>query len=322
MMYLKPVGGLCNRMRSIDSALRLCEKHNRDLTILWVKDQTLNCSFNKIFCTPTNTKIKIDIIDCPKGFPESFVFDLGNRMNITDKNGLSSFQRKLKMMLKPLLLSGNHRNLLKSLTSIPQSNIVFNNELFDIYASKNQLNATVDEMDSKFLTKAIPLLEPLVKNTQHEIYVESCYRMFPKEHSYSNFIPIPSIEKKIELLSKDFNNTFGLHVRRTDHVTSIENSSTQKFINVISERLTTDPDSNFFLATDDGATKKELIDRFGDKIMTNDITSFDRNREMAIVEAVIDLYCLSKTTHIYGSHHSTFSQTAADIGGINETTVR
>lgn len=47
MMTFIPVGGLANRMRSIHSAISLCE--NDDLQIYWFKDQGLNCRFEHLF---------------------------------------------------------------------------------------------------------------------------------------------------------------------------------------------------------------------------------------------------------------------------------
>jgi hypothetical protein len=47
MMTFIPVGGLANRMRSIHSAISLCE--NDALQIYWFKDQGLNCRFEHLF---------------------------------------------------------------------------------------------------------------------------------------------------------------------------------------------------------------------------------------------------------------------------------
>lgn len=47
MMTFIPVGGLANRMRSIHSAISLCE--NDELHIYWFKDQGLNCRFEHLF---------------------------------------------------------------------------------------------------------------------------------------------------------------------------------------------------------------------------------------------------------------------------------
>lgn len=49
MIIYIPVGGLANRMRMIDSSLRLSKKINAKYKIYWIKDAGLNCSFGKIW---------------------------------------------------------------------------------------------------------------------------------------------------------------------------------------------------------------------------------------------------------------------------------
>jgi hypothetical protein len=49
MITLKPTGGLCNRMRSIDTAVELAAKSGHSLKVIWGLDNDLNCPFNKLF---------------------------------------------------------------------------------------------------------------------------------------------------------------------------------------------------------------------------------------------------------------------------------
>lgn len=62
MIFLKPRGGLCNRMRAIDAMITLCESANRDLTILWYNFPELNCSFDQLFKPIESPKIKVRVI--------------------------------------------------------------------------------------------------------------------------------------------------------------------------------------------------------------------------------------------------------------------
>ena len=41
-ILLVPVGGLANRMKAIDSAIKLSRKANSELHIIWFKDRGLN----------------------------------------------------------------------------------------------------------------------------------------------------------------------------------------------------------------------------------------------------------------------------------------
>lgn len=88
------------------------------------------------------------------------------------------------------------------------------------------------------------------------------------------------------------------------------------------EIIKTEPNSNFFLCTDDAKTKNELLEIFQERVVVNEIENYDRSKATAIKDAAVDLYCLAATKKIFGSHHSSFSQTAADIGKIEEVTVK
>ena len=48
-ILLVPVGGLANRMKAIDSAIKLSRKANSELHIIWFKDRGLNCRFDQLF---------------------------------------------------------------------------------------------------------------------------------------------------------------------------------------------------------------------------------------------------------------------------------
>lgn len=61
MIILQPVGGLCNRMRSIDSAIELSEKIEQPLRIIWVSNSDINCKFSEIFSVPPEINILTEI---------------------------------------------------------------------------------------------------------------------------------------------------------------------------------------------------------------------------------------------------------------------
>ncbi len=55
-IYIKPIGGLCNRMRAIDSAISLSKKTNSDLHIIWDMNSELNCRFEDLWTIPPSIK--------------------------------------------------------------------------------------------------------------------------------------------------------------------------------------------------------------------------------------------------------------------------
>lgn len=49
MITIEPYGGLCNRLRFIDSARVLCRTINRPLTVQWMISPDLSCEYEKLF---------------------------------------------------------------------------------------------------------------------------------------------------------------------------------------------------------------------------------------------------------------------------------
>jgi hypothetical protein len=48
-IVLDPIGGLCNRMRAIDSGMALARHLGRDLHVVWTMRRELNCRFDRLF---------------------------------------------------------------------------------------------------------------------------------------------------------------------------------------------------------------------------------------------------------------------------------
>lgn len=71
----------------------------------------------------------------------------------------------------------------------------------------------------------------------------------------------------------------------------------------------------FYVASDDESCKRELINRFGtSRIITNQHKA-DRSTTKGMIDAWCEMLTLAKCRIIYGSFNSTFSETAAMIGG-------
>ncbi|WP_157259985.1 hypothetical protein [Chamaesiphon minutus] len=62
IIYVKPIGGLCNRLRVIDSALTLARQNHSYLHVIWHLNAELNCRFEDLFELPTS----IDKIEQPQ----------------------------------------------------------------------------------------------------------------------------------------------------------------------------------------------------------------------------------------------------------------
>ncbi len=324
MIYLKPLGGLCNRMRTIDSIISLCEKYGHALTVLWVMDSSLNCAFEKLFKPLFHPGVAIQVINCPTGFPENFAKNnhlLGGsnvRPTIFDRTF-----RQLKNIYKGRILNPDLKKIEKALLQLNEKDVLLNNQLANLYAAQEMdIAKSGRDMDLGFITQIGKKMASFMESKEDLKFISSCYRLYPMQSHYNYFIPVEGITDNVERMAKKFKKTIGLHIRRSDHEVSKSFSTTDRFLEITNEILTKNPEYSFFLSTDDGPTKKSLLAAHGSKIITNEISSYDRNNEEAVKEAVVDLYCLSRTLKVIGSHQSSFSQTAADIGKIEEVTAK
>lgn len=57
MLIIQPSGGLCNRMRVINSAYQLAKLRNEPLVVLWYNCKELNCPFEDLFQPVSEIKI-------------------------------------------------------------------------------------------------------------------------------------------------------------------------------------------------------------------------------------------------------------------------
>lgn len=107
----------------------------------------------------------------------------------------------------------------------------------------------------------------------------------------------------------------GLHIRRTDNACAIKKSPLELFFIAIEREIAQNTQVYFYLATDSLEEKEILINRYGKRIITSS-NKLERNTKDGIVNALIEMYSLSKTEKIYGSASSTFSVLAAKLSGI------
>lgn len=166
-------------------------------------------------------------------------------------------------------------------------------------------------------------LEQKVFEARH-VFICSCQELnyFDLE-DYHLFVPRKELLEKIKGISNSFSSdTLGIHIRSTDNIWSKENSPFLLFINQMENEINDNPETNFFLATDNEEYQKKLIEIFGcERIIFND-KMFRRDLREGIEDAVIDLYCLSKTSKIFGSYFSSFSYVAGRIGNVQVQIVK
>lgn len=149
------------------------------------------------------------------------------------------------------------------------------------------------------------------------IFIVACHDII-KDCDYSIFKPSESIIKRCPIVTSS--HFSGFHIRRTDNEQSIRFSPTELFIQKMKE--VNAGGGKIFLTTDDLEEEHLLTDMFSGRIITNSKTSLDRNNPMAIQDALLDLYTLSRCEKIYGSYWSSFSDVAAQWGHVEKIVLK
>jgi len=150
----------------------------------------------------------------------------------------------------------------------------------------------------------------------------SCERFYRSERPHDALRPIEPIRTRVAETVARFDNTVGVHVRRGDNAWSRDGSPTGLFVERMQAAVAEDETTTFFLATDDPSVEAELQAAFPGRTIVHPKRSLDRRTATAIQDAAVDLYCLAATRRILGSHISTFSVVAAEIGGIENDVVQ
>jgi len=74
---LIPIGGLGNRIRVIESSIRLSREINSTLRIIWFKDQGMGCRFDRLFCP-----IDDDMIQVREASFKDYIYDRPRLKNL------------------------------------------------------------------------------------------------------------------------------------------------------------------------------------------------------------------------------------------------
>ena len=160
------------------------------------------------------------------------------------------------------------------------------------------------------------IYQKLKSHYKGNLLLISCYPMCTDYQIQNIFVPKRELQLRIDQITSIFSeNMIGVHIRRTDNIASIKSSPIDVFVHLMQLEIEKEDTVKFYVASDDEKVKKELQDKFPGRVITlmND-TSRDSLEGMKF--AVLDLFCLSKTKKILGSVASSYSQIAAEIGGI------
>lgn len=310
-MIIHTFSGLTSRIKTILQAYELvCDKGDDTLTIIWPYEKACRIPFWKVFdkdyfCGKTVIIIEGQISpmfpdysvkkQLKKGYLLKTVYDVFNAYR-----GINFIkQKKVNKMQNDALERGNYYS-----TDLP-SDISWPDGTEGLEAF-NEWNADMYRKISNRIDIGY----------SDELYI----------HAYSGFgYRIPDYTKMRfcdeyyqivnEYLKKEVE-YIGIHIRRGDHDTCRKINKTDEFYKIIDEEIKTNSQVSLVLATDSIEEEKNMITRYGDRVVTQGQKELDRNKEKGIQASIIDLLLLSKCKYIIGSEGSMYSLFAAKLGGI------
>ncbi len=250
MIIIQPSGGLCNRMRVINSGWKLARERQEKLLVLWNCNPELNCPFDALFRPVKEFKIT-------------------SIHSVADPRKLF-YQKTARSYLT-------------------------NEELIE---HRNQDGC----LDRGY---AVGL--------KSNLYIFTWEWFYPSE-DYHLFVPTEALQMRIDEMTAQFGQScVGVHIRRTDNQPAIGKSSTDAFLDSMRREISADPDTMFYLATDDMKEEARLREVFPDRILSNRNRCLRRDSRNGMKDALLDLYCLAATRKIIGSYFSSFTDIAADM---------
>jgi hypothetical protein len=141
---------------------------------------------------------------------------------------------------------------------------------------------------------------------------------------YRKLRPIDTVQKTISDIQRRYfegHDVVGVHIRRKDHLHFLKKDHrlvcpTRLFVEAMENILHANPETKFFLATDDQEEEKLIRRLFPDAVIVYEKGGSGRNTTKGMQDALVDWLLLSKTSRIIASYASSFSQEAAMVNRI------
>jgi hypothetical protein len=125
--------------------------------------------------------------------------------------------------------------------------------------------------------------------------------------------------------------TVGLHIRRGDAVSEKNPNKKQylrstqaDFESIVDIELKNNPDAKIFLTTDDENTLERFKKRYQDKLIYHEkkfVDSSFKAKKQGQLDAMCDMWLLSRTKRIYGTKFSSFSRIASQLNRVKMNVV-
>ncbi len=272
-------GGLGNRMRVAAAAYAMAKRTGIPMRVLWPSQWGMRCRFDELF---------------GRAGGESSEGESAEAFSLCDTSSFLFARPTLKNLHLPRLLQ-----------RLCYSHIIYSPQIW-------YLNRDGFDYEAWFRQGG----------TLMTAYRDFC--PWTSDDLRLLFQPNDEVQRLIDERTADFTpNTIGVHIRRTDHRQAIDESPPELFFEAIDRSLTPDPSPKgegsiyplIYLATDDEATKETMRKRYGKRVIMSEAKA-TRESTDGIRDALVEMYALSRTCHIFGSAGSTFSPIAACLGDV------
>ena len=285
-------GGLGNRMRVAASAYAMTRRAGVPMRVLWTSQWGMRCRFDELFKAPS---------EGTEGAEGAFIRDA------------TGFERLL--FARP---TAKNLHLPRLLQRLRYRHIIYAPQIWNLNKDGFDYEAWFRQGD-----------------TLMTAYRDFC--PWTPDDLRLLFQPNDEVQRLIDERTSAFSAyTIGLHIRRTDHQQAIDESPLELFFEAVDQEIENynkilsptevlpprggdreGPGTGLriYLATDDEATKTSLRNRYGSRVITSPAEA-TRDDTDGIRDALVEMYALSRTRHIYGSAGSTFSPIAACLGDV------
>lgn len=153
-------------------------------------------------------------------------------------------------------------------------------------------------------------------------YIRTNSRLMVQPDMYRMFRPTAELAARIDPLQTRLASSVGVHVRRTDNLQASAESTQDRFVALMQAEVAADAQAKFFVASDSPEVMSALRCAFGDRIWDYPKRALARDDPVALADAVVDLYALGQCRKLIGSYWSSFTDTAAELRGIECTIAR
>lgn len=316
-MYIECWSGLASRIITLAEACYIQKKWGKEpLKIVWPIAEDCKIAFYDVFERDIFKDISWQLIEYKqkKGWinrlKERYEEQKGVKICLSEKRYLAAIYALLLLCLirtgETLDFSRKHRYQMK-------------NSYFDtteMYGRQGHFG------EMAYLTWE--RIKEQLESGNDDIYIRAFKNIIyePKQElGYSNIRFKQDYYNRVKEVLQNKENLVGVQIRRTDHTDSIGHSLSSHFEEKMNQILEENPETYFFLATDDTSEETYFRQKYGKRILIQADKTWDRSSKAGMQAAVIDFLCLASCQYILGSYNSTFGEIAAKYGGIEEMIV-